>query len=194
MGCQSHAGSPVEALDEIEIPEGSIEISLSEAWGHFVLGPKKELTDRVGPDSKFIAEEGELVKELRRALEMPLPPDEKASPGFCVEGTGLEALRNAHAVLVLGQQPKNSFPAGSEISIFFFSHQCPTPQEIYKVTRLGSVVDVRYRFLFNTISVDMVYEAFAIIPLSDDLPVGEVAVNIDSTANGGASFLYGTKA
>jgi len=132
-------------------------------------------------DGKYVAAEGELLDEIRRALvrervEGTSPIQWKdAKLGFAVLGMGMDALREAHAVLVKKQEPRKSFPAGTEITLVFFSNQFGPYVHIHRVERQDRGVEIRYRFVLH--QIDVVTEHLALIPLGKP-SVGRVQVEI----------------
>ena len=58
------------------------------------------------PDKNPRSAHGPLLREIRRSLA-PLREGEEAKPEFAVLGTGADALREAHAVIVDGQTPRD---------------------------------------------------------------------------------------
>jgi hypothetical protein len=70
--------------------------------------------------------------------------DEQALPGFAVLGSGKEALRHAHAVLVKGQKPRKEFPPGSEISLVFFSKVFDYYVHLDNVKQRGTRITTSY--------------------------------------------------
>jgi len=93
-----------------------------------------------------------------------------AAPGFVVSGIGAEALREAHAVLVKGQKPRESFPANSKLSIVFFSRAFEYYVHLDKVERRTSTITIRYFFVPHHTQVMTAH--FALIPLGE-VPPGE---------------------
>jgi hypothetical protein len=88
-----------------------------------------------------------------------LPEDEPALKGFAVEGTGLDALRNALAHI---EKPLETLPEG-EVSLVFFAYRAGQPVHLQKVTRGDDNVDVYYRLAPSATPVQT--EHYALIPL-----------------------------
>jgi hypothetical protein len=115
-----------------------------------------------------------LAYEIRKAIGFP-PNDKEADPGFAVSGTGLDALREAHAVLVKKTPLRDTLPANSEVSIVFFAHETGPYVHIRKVEHQGQNVNIYYRFVFHEEEVTSGY--IALIPMGK-LVLGKYRVNI----------------
>ncbi len=126
-----------------------------------------------------------LIKSLVRPIRLSLNPEwqiESGKPqrpvagtGFAVMGSGRIALEHAHKVLVEKKPPQKSFPAGSDISVVFFSYQAGTYVHLHQVERQGKVIEVRYQFVPHTSRNMSVH--FALIPLGK-LSAGKIRVNV----------------
>jgi hypothetical protein len=143
--------------------EAGGEIYLDEIWGYGM------------PETRRVAElDGNLVGEIGRSLAPGRRENRQTGDGFAVLGTGLNGLREAHAVLVMSNKPQNKFPADSEISLIFFTYWPPRYVHLHRVERKKNVIDVYYRF---TPSAGGLSQHFALIPLGN-LSAGEYRVNI----------------
>jgi hypothetical protein len=114
------------------------------------------------------------VSHIREALGFP-QKDKDAKPAFAVLGTGLDALRAAHEVLVNKKKPRETFPAGNEVSLVFFAHETQPYVHLHKVERQGNNVNIHFRFVPHEEEVTERY--IALIPLGK-LSLGKYRVNI----------------
>ncbi len=114
-----------------------------------------------------------LVRQIQRSLNDR--PANGPKPSFVVQGSGAKALREAHSVLVAGKKPQQSFLAGSELSLVFFSYQASAYVHLEEAKIKGHSIRIEYR-LQQHMTLD-VTEHFAVIPLGS-LPAGEVQVEI----------------
>jgi hypothetical protein len=64
-----------------------------------------------------------------------------------VDGTGPIALRNAHAILVGGEQPHQALPANRVITLVFFSYMSGVDVPVQAVDLHDHLIDIRYRFV-----------------------------------------------
>ena len=143
-------------------------IPLKEIWAYNMPGTLN--VQKMDPDQP-----GGLFEEIRRSLWAFPSKDKDARKGFAVSGTGLEALRQVHAVLVEEQDPEQTFPANSDISVAFFSYQDSRYVHLHRVERQGNVVNIRYRFVPH--ETEEATTHFALIPLGK-LSSGEYRVNV----------------
>lgn len=113
---------------------------------------------------------------LNRTLPKLADHNEKQiDSAFAVRGTGLDALKNAHAVLALNEKPANTFRAHDEVSIVFFSRMYGASVHIQRAYLNGSHVEIKYRFVPHLDAY--LSNNFALIPLPK-LPAGEIDVAI----------------
>lgn len=161
------AASPVfaEPPDEEDKP---VTIPLKEIWANNM------------PDTKEI---GSLAKQDPRLTgitsALGFPPKEEAKPAFAVQGKGLDALREAHVVIVDKKKSRDTFAAGSDVSVVFFAHETRSYVHMHKVERQGNNVNVSWRFVPHE-TEDMTRHV-ALIPLGK-LPSGKYRVNIIRSA------------
>lgn len=100
-----------------------------------------------------------------------------AGPALAVEGTGLEALENAHAIIT-GRKPRPAFLLQDhQISISFFTLYSGYYVHLTKVTRSQHTIEVRYEFIPHT-SRELT-QHFALIPMGK-LPKGKFKVDVVS--------------
>jgi len=127
-----------------------------------------------------------MLTEIYEILPQWAPKGENLQPGFAVAGTELEAVRQVHAVLVEKQPPRQSFQAGSEITLVFFSYVAGSRARLHRVDRVGNRVEIRCRFtaLRSGRSIAWARDMpgmFALIPLGK-LEAGEYHVNVVKSA------------
>lgn len=58
------------------------------------------------------------------AIRHQVEENQPIGPGFAVAGTGYEALAAAKEIVVQNKIPSQTFPAGTEVSLFSF-RACP---------------------------------------------------------------------
>lgn len=118
---------------------------------------------------------GPLVRDLLRVLGDAPEEGKPAREAFAVQGTGLDALRKAHAVLVQKKKPRTTFPTGNEISVVVFSHSFGSYVHLEKVQRRDDVIEIHYRFVPH--KTGELTEHFAVVPLGR-LPAGKYQVAV----------------
>jgi hypothetical protein len=156
-------------LCSITSTDGAIEIPLSEIWGHDMPGTRRiaELMDDPQSEDSLMGQIGKAHSYKRG--------DKPVGPGLAVEGTGTEALKNAHAVIT-GKDPRPVFLSkDQEVSLAFFTMYTGYYIHVKKVTLSGNTIRIRYEFLPH-ISKDIT-QHFALIPLGR-LHKGEFEVEI----------------
>lgn len=100
---------------------------------------------------------------------------ERPEPAFAVEGIGLDALENAHAVLAKGEEPTKSLSTSDDVSIVFFSHESGTYVHLQQVTRQNNRIEIRYEFVPHA-DAELTHH-LALIPLGK-LPPGKYKTRI----------------
>jgi hypothetical protein len=68
-----------------------------------------------------------------------------ARPAFAVSGSDLDALRNAHHVLVDGTKSREAFAESEDVTLVFFSEPAGPPVQIREVKRTGKDFVIQYR-------------------------------------------------
>jgi hypothetical protein len=177
--CSADEAAVSQPQDQTSQPaEKTITIPLEKVWS---TNQKREWAlDE--PVTRYIGElvEGDpnaevLVREIRKELDSG-SIQAKADPAFAVEGTDLEALKKAHAVLV-GKQPRpTALPKGREISIAFFSLYSPYYMSVTDIKKRGNTILIRYEYIPHSNTIQS--RLFALIPLGK-LPEGHYQVKID---------------
>ena len=157
----------------------TINIPLVEIWGYNLAGtrPIRELE----PETASIQALGHSASEIRHFLATKPKGQIKARSGFVVPGSGSEALRQAHAVLVGNKEP-NVVAASDPVSLIFFSHQAGFSVELCGVTRNKNHVEIQYQLTPQKAGV--LRASFAVIPLGT-LPSGNFSVKPIQQLEGG---------
>lgn len=152
-------------------------IPLAEIWALKMPGTKPmEIAVGAAPDGdRDVAPEGTMVREILRAINKHEYPRRNAPPGFAVGGTGMAALREAHAVLVHGQPRRTEFRAGEEISLVFFSRNYGRYIQLNRVEHLASTVQITYDLVTHETSE--VTSHLALIPITTSMQ-DEIRVEI----------------
>ena len=169
-------GVPPSSKETIEIP-------LSEIWAWRMPGTRDIGELETSKPRKYAY--GPLVGEIRRALAKPRPKGEEAKQGFAVVGTGMEALRKSHAVLVKDGKYQQKLPFGSDISLVFFSYQSGSYVKLDSVTLQGERIDIYYSFVAHR--TRNVTTHFAFIPFNNLSP-GKYIVKISESPTASGSL------
>ncbi len=128
--------------------------------------PLKSIWAYEMPGTRVLSERGDenaVLNEIRRSLKFDPKKHPTAPEGFAVRGEGLEALREAQAVLVKGEKPRTSFKDDDSISLVFFSYEFGAYVHVTSVEQRESVVQVAYRFVQH--QTRELTEHIALIPL-----------------------------
>jgi hypothetical protein len=164
-------GGAVDALaapPDDEPAADAVKIPLDRIWGYSMPGTRD--VQELAADARSVP-----FMEIRRSIWSIPAKQTKAGPAFAVSGTELEALRDVHSVLVNGKKPQQSFAAGSEIYVAFFSYANRPYVHLHNVERQGNTINIRWRFVPH--ETEETTEHFALIPLGK-LPIGKFHVNI----------------
>lgn len=148
--------------------EEVVEIPLKEIWADSMPGTIN-IYELEGTPS-----DNPLMAEINKKHGFKTWQD-KAGPAFAVQGTGLEALKNAHAVITEKQSRPTSLPQDSEVSVIFFSLEFGNYVHLTKVERDKNTINIRYEFVPHT--QKHLTRHFAIIPLGK-LPKGQYKVDV----------------
>lgn len=152
--------------------EEPVEIPLDQIWANNMPGTRNIVDLDIEPW---------FVSHIREALGFP-QKDQDAKPAFAVLGTGLDALRAAHEVLVNKKKPRDTFPPGSEVSVVFFAHETQPYVHLHKVERQGKNINIYYQFVPHEEEVTERY--IAIIPLGRLLD-GKYRMNVIRSPDAG---------
>jgi hypothetical protein len=118
--------------------------------------------------------EKSLVYAIERAMRsMPKGKTAKAGLSFAVAGRDRAALQGIYNVLVKGEEPQRRFPAGTYVSVIFFTIPTQAGFRLDRVERVGNTIHIRYMLPSHGLTV--VSWKLALIPL-DELPPGEYHV------------------
>lgn len=145
--------------------EGQV-IPLEEIWALDMPGTKPMRTAVYGwEEMRDVAPEGTMVREILRAINSH---DRQSAPsGFAVRGTGMSALREAHAVLVHGQPARTEFARGEQVSLVFCSRNYGRRIHLKRVEQHGSVIEVSYTtFITWPMAADVNSSHVALIPVT----------------------------
>ncbi len=153
------------------VADNVVQIPLKSILAHGMPGTRdvRELEKGAVPPNQ----RAPLSDDIGGELEF-IPKGQTTAKGFAVVGTGNAALRNAHAVLVKKQQPRQSFSADAEISVVFFSHSFDQYVHLDNVERRDKTIKIAYRFVPH--ETKQMTAHFALIPLGK-LPVGKYRVD-----------------
>jgi hypothetical protein len=158
------------AADErVTADNATSEIPLMEIWGFRIPGTHELRTTR---DAEIVRQ----IQAIQRALPTAGTKTAGVPSGFAVLGTGKEALRAARAVIADGKQPSESFPAGSDISLVFFSYKFGSYVHLKKVIRRDHDITIEYVFVPH--ATKEMSEHFALIPLLN-CPEGRIRVEVE---------------
>src|SRR5689334_3455301 len=102
-------------------------------------------------------------------------PAAQSEPGFATKGIGIDALKNAHAVLASKEKPNKTFSPHDAVSLVFFSRLFGEYVHIKEIKRVANRVEIRYQFVPHIDTEETVN--FALIPLGK-LPPGKVDVDV----------------
>jgi len=180
-----------EEIDPVENPlsdePGAVEIPLDQISAF----PGMPETLWIGGDvhenslDEFRRDWQPMILDIYRILPQWAPKEGNESPGFAVAGTNLalEAVRQVHAVLVEKQPPRQSFQAGSEITLVFFSYRIEPSVYLHRVDSVGNRIEIRYRFASSRYGRmrPLLGGYFALIPLGK-LEAGEYHINVVKSA------------
>ncbi len=163
VGC-AYAANGDEKPGEVE----TVVIPLDQIWALDMPGTRevKELS-------------GSLVREIGDStlgnLETGFVIGLKTRAAFAVLGTGVDALRAAHAVFMDKNKPRKTFPEESNVSVVFYSTPSRRYVQLDRVERKGKVIHVHYRFVLH--KTEDRTRHLALIPLGK-LPSGKYRVKM----------------
>ncbi len=143
------------------------EIPLDQVWAWRMPGTQPmEVGKRAG---KYVSEEGPLLDNIRDYLGSKIPLESRPfRSGFVVYGISMEALRNAHAVLIGNEHPQETFLPGEALSLVFFSFSSTSYVQLQTVELVENRIVAHYQFApHQTLELT---KHFALIPLMNLKP------------------------
>ncbi len=189
----SKVGSPETPEENLETvltdqpladePRSTI-IPLNKIWGHMI--PKTQSMHLLEQDifepvvRKNIEQEKPLFLQIVMAIKRRVEENQPIGSGFVVSGSGREALIAAKEIMKQGEIPSQTFPAGTEVSFFFYTYDLGTGFQLEEVRQSKESVSIRYHFPWQDpwrpIEPLSTY-CFALIPLGKPT-VGNIAVRM----------------
>jgi len=164
----------VYAADDKKPEEAeTVVIPLDEIWGWEIQGTRNVLAT-TSDDSQQKQAKWTMVESICNSLH-PLGNKGESEPAFMVQSVGLKALKNAHAVRTNEKKSRKSFPSGTEVSIFFFSHALNPYVRLCEVRLRGSIIEIKYCFVPTIDAGQTVH--WALIPMRNLKP-GEYQVKV----------------
>lgn len=136
-------------------------IPLDEIWALGMPGTRPMSNSIASDTNTYTSLEGPLVDEI--AERLTYDPARPPGAAFVVRGSGLEALRKAHAVFVRGDAPDKLVAAGERVSLVFFSREFGSFVALTGVEQRGDSVQILYRFVPHL--EDIVTTHLALIPI-----------------------------
>lgn len=127
-----------------EPTEGHI-IPLEEIWALEMPGTKPMDRGRRSLEPQdFVAPEGEFLHEIVLFFHSNEGIRSPVSTGFIVRGSGIDALRRTHSVLVEKQKPAHVFQHGEKVTLVFFTKSVSRPIHIKHIENHGPVINISY--------------------------------------------------
>jgi hypothetical protein len=162
--------------------EETVTIPLEEIWALNMPGTQNVYKLDPGKVSLEISNE-ELrkvsrVAAIKHVLTSRPRVGESVGPAFVVNGTGAEALKNAHAVILDEKSkadPRRVFPPNSELSIVLYAHCSGRYIWIRRIWRAGGMIRIQYSPMTHETAEATVH--LALIPLGK-LPEGVYRVKV----------------
>ena len=119
-------------------------IPLKQVWAWQMPGTQD--VRKLEPKSQRLRHDS-VVKQFRRILSRGLPKEELAGPGFVVVGDGEVALKNALGVMVSGKPLRETFSAGEELSVVFFTYSSGQYVHLKNVVRYDQRIELSYELV-----------------------------------------------
>lgn len=169
------------SLSYAEESKKPVEIPLDQIWALDMPGTKdiRTLENQEKFKGMLMADiiKSSLVENTKSMLSSRHLPraGESAGPGFVVLGKGLEALKEANAILNKKKDQEKTFPVNQELSLVFFSYNFPRVIEFDEISRTDDEITIKYHFHDHGVMLNKTY--FALIPLGV-LPAGEFSVRL----------------
>ncbi|MCH7750806.1 MAG: hypothetical protein IH898_01425 [Planctomycetes bacterium] len=142
-------------------------------WGYRMPGTHN--MNFVRQHGEYVSAEGQTVEEIYNSL-VGSSRDKESSPAFAVQGTAMDALKNALTALNNSFKAINVFSIHEDVSVFVFSYNSRWRMNIRRVIRKSRDVEIRYELTPLLIMPDSTVN-FAVIPLGK-LPAGEMTIQM----------------
>ncbi len=169
-------------------------IPLDKIWGHMISGAQdiRDLEpDHFGPavqelpgSERWRFHSSSLSHQISQAIDRRSVKRQPIGPGFAVAGTGREALVAVKEIMEQDRMPSQTFPAGTEVSLFFFTRDSGAHIGLNDVKQSSETVTIRYHIqVFMAPHQDEVVSTldlnryFALIPFGKPA-VGNYAVDV----------------
>lgn len=114
--------------------------------------------------------------KYRLSSDFRPPRNQSAGPGFVVAGTGLDALKEANAILTDKKGRSETLPSNKELTLVFYSYMCARYVRLDEVRRSGRHINIKYHFESHVQAMSSTH--FALIPIGKFTP-GVVDVHIE---------------
>jgi len=185
VGC-AYAADGEKKLGKAE----TVVIPLDQIWARSIPGTQDIKTlepDHFRPAEGLLAGQKQakhffnsLSHQIYKAIDRRAETKKPIGPGFAVAGSGREALKAAKEIMEQDQIPPQIFPAGTEISLFFFTRGLGMRFKLKEVRQSNETVTIGFQFGSYSTSdpVEMMSAyRFALIPLGKPVS-GDLAVNM----------------
>ncbi len=149
----------------------AVTIPLDQIWAYNMPGTREIKESAKEADTMLL----EPIFESWHTRADRLKYKDVARPGFAVPGSGVAALRAAHAVFVEGAMPRKNFSPDKEITIVFFSELAGGRFQIRQIERKFDHIEIRYQLEPGIVQSGRIN--LALIPLGK-LPIGEYHVEM----------------
>lgn len=173
--------------------EPGVEIPLNKIWARAIQGTQDIYLlepDHFGPAVRQLPGQEQLdlllsslSQQIEFAIRRRADGKQPIGPGFVVAGSGREALAAVKEVMEQDQMPPQTFFAGTEMSLFFFTRLTGRPVQLKNVAKSGNTITIGYYFVprkSNGMYTMAMHRYFAVIPLGN-LPAGTYAVDMVQT-------------
>jgi len=170
--------------------EPGVEIPLNTIWGYLMPGTLDIETlepDHFGPAVRQLPEQeridllmSSLCQQISQSIHRQSEMKQPIGTGFAVAGTGREALAAVKEALGKNQIPPQTFPADTEVSLFFFTRDSGRYVHLKDVRQGKGFATIRYRFVPHSISIKITANMtrhFVLIPVGK-IPAGQYEVDI----------------
>lgn len=190
VGCSSAADGDAKPAKTKTAEAETVVIPLNKIWGRSLPGTQDIKTlepDHFKPAGVLPPEQNQakhffnsLSRQIYLAIDRRAATKQPIGPGFAVAGSGHDALKAAKEIMEQDQIPPQTFPVGTEISLFFFTRGLGMGFKLKEVRQLNETVTIGFQFgSYNTSDPVEMMSAyrFALIPLGKPAS-GNIAVNM----------------